>query len=350
MPWTKVYIDQTGLEDTLAKEGLRGLSYQAALREAQAQLLQSDDRVFLMGEGIDDPGGIFGSTAGLASQFTKARVMDIPIAENGLTGVAIGAALAGMRPIFIHMRMDFQPMCMDQIINHAAKWFYMTGGQAHVPLVVRSIIGRGWGSAAQHSQALHALFTHIPGLKVVMPSTPYDAKGLLIAAAEDGNPVMFIEHRWLYNYTGYVPEEMYRVPIGKGVVRKEGKDVTVVALSLMVYEAMRAAGELQKEGVDVEVIDPRSIKPLDDSLILDSVEKTGRLVIADVACKTGGVGAEIACRVAEKGFGYLRAPVRRVNFPDAPTPNSPVLEEMYYPGPREIAECVREVVGRGKRS
>ncbi len=346
MPWTKVCIDKADLEDTLAREGLRCLSYQEALREAQAQLLEKDDRVFLMGEGIDDAGGIFGSTTGLAEQFTKTRVMDIAIAENGMTGVAIGAALAGMRPIFIHMRMDFLPMCMDQIINHAAKWSYMTGGQAHVPLVIRSIIGRGWGSAAQHSQALHALFTHIPGLKVVMPSTPYDAKGLLISSVEDGNPVMFIEHRWLYNYTGYVPKEMYRVPIGKGVVRREGKDVTIVALSQMVYEAMKAARELQKEGIDIEVVDPRSLKPLDDDLILTSVKKTGRLVIADVACRTGGVGAEIACRVAESGFEYLRAPVRRVNFPDVPTPNSPALEELYYPDFHEIVRSVKETLSK----
>jgi pyruvate/2-oxoglutarate/acetoin dehydrogenase E1 component len=346
MPWTKVYIDKADYEDTLAREGLRGVSYQNALREAQAQLLEKDDRVFLMGEGIDDPGGIFGSTAGLAEQFTKDRVIDIAIAENGMTGVAVGAALAGLRPIFIHMRMDFLPMCMDQIINHAAKWSYMTGGNAHVPLVVRSIIGRGWGSAAQHSQALHALFTHIPGLKVVVPSTPYDAKGLLISSVEDGNPVMFIEHRWIYNYIGYVPEEMYRVPIGKGIVRREGKDVTVVAISQMVYEAMKAARELEKEGIDIEIVDPRSLKPLDEDLILTSVKKTGRLVIADVACRTGGAGAEIACRVVERGFGYLRAPVHRVNFPDVPTPNSPVLEELYYHDFHEIVRCVKELLDK----
>lgn len=343
MPWTKVYIDKADFEGTLAKEGLRGVSYQNAIREAQLQLLEKDDRVFLMGEGIDDPGGIFGTTVGLAEKFGKNRIMDIPIAENGLTGVAIGAAVAGMRPIFIHMRMDFLPMCMDQIINHAAKWNYMTGGQINVPLVIRSIIGRGWGSAAQHSQALHALFTHIPGLKVVIPSTPYDVKGLLIAAVEDGNPVMFIEHRWIYNYIGYVPEEMYTVPIGKGIIRKTGRDVTVVALSQMVYEAMKASKTLEGEGIDVEIVDPRSLKPLDEELILDSVKKTGRLVIADVACKTGGVGAEIACRVAESAFQYLKSPVKRVNFPDAPTPCSPVLEDAYYPDHKDIENAVREL-------
>ncbi len=344
MPWTKVCIDKNDFEETLAKDGLRGKTYREALREAQSQMLQRDDRVFILGEGVDDPGGIFGSTVGLCEKFGKDRVMDIAIAENGLTGVAVGAAMAGMKPIFVHMRMDFLPMCMDQIFNHAAKWHYMTGGRVNVPLVIRSIIGRGWGSAAQHSQALHSLFMHIPGLKVVMPSTPYDAKGLLIAAVEDGNPVMFVEHRWIYDYSGYVPEGIYTVPIGKGIVRREGRDVTVVAVSQMVYESMKAARSLTKEGIEIEVIDPRTLKPLDEELIFESVKKTGRLVIADVACKTGGMGAEIACRVAESVLKYLKAPIRRVNFPDVPTPCSPVLEEAYYPDFNHIINSVKEVL------
>ncbi len=341
MPWTKVYIDKNELKDTLAREGLRGLSYRDALKEAQEQLLRDDESVFLLGEGVDDSGGIFGSTLGLWKEFGKDRVMDIPIAENGLTGVAIGAAIAGMKPVFIHMRMDFLPMCMDQIINHAAKWHYMTGGRVNVPLVIRSIIGRGWGSAAQHSQALHALFMHIPGLKIVVPSTPYDAKGLLIASVRDGNPVMFIEHRWVYDYIGYVPEETYTVPIGKGIVRRPGKDVTIVAISLMVYEAIKAAKTLEKMDIDVEIIDPRTLNPLDEELIIESVKKTGRLVIADVSCKTGGAGAEIACRVAESAFDYLKAPVKRVNFPDTPTPCSPSLEDAYYPDAETLVESVK---------
>jgi len=344
MPWTKVYTDMTDVKDLLAGEGLRALSYREALREAQEQLLRSDDSVFLLGEGVDDPGGIFGSTLGLWKEFGKDRVMDLAIAENGMTGVAIGAAIAGMKPVFIHMRMDFLPMCMDQIINHAAKWNYMTGGRVHVPLVIRSIIGRGWGSAAQHSQALHSLFMHIPGLKVVMPSTPYDAKGLLMEAVNDGNPVMFIEHRWVYDYVGYVPEEPYTVPFGKGIVRRQGKDATVVALSVMVYEAIKASKTLEGMGIDIEVIDPRTLNPFDDALVIESVKKTGRLVIADVACKTGGVGAEIACRVAESAHEYLKAPVKRVNFPDAPTPCSPVLEEAYYPDAGTIVQTVKDLI------
>jgi len=343
MPWTKVFLTDNDLKQFAAVEGLRSLSYVAALREAQEQLLETDPRVFILGEGVDDPGGIFGSTLGLAEKFGPARVLDTAIAENGMTGVAIGAALAGMRPIFVHMRMDFLPMCMDQIINHAAKWHYMTGGAQQVPLVIRSIIGRGWGSAAQHSQALHGLFLHIPGLKIAMPATPYDAKGLLIGAVADGNPVMFIEHRWIYNSVGYVPAEQFQVPFGKGVVRREGRDVTVVAMSQMVYEAVKAARELADEGISVEVIDPRTVKPLDEELILQSVRKTGRLVIADVACKTGGVGAEIACRVVEQAPNFLQAPVRRVNFADAPTPGSPVLEEAYYPGSNSIKETITQL-------
>ncbi len=344
MPWTKVYTDKADFENTLAKEGLRGISFREAIREAQMQMLQKDESVFILGEGVDDPGGIFGSTLGLCEKFGKDRVMDIPIAENGLTGIAIGAAIAGMKPIFVHMRMDFLPMCMDQIINHAAKLHYMTGGKVNVPLIIRSIIGRGWGSAAQHSQALHALFTHIPGLKVVMPSTPYDVKGLFISAVEDGNPVMFIEHRWIYDYIGYVPEEIYKVPIGKGIIRKKGKDVTVVAISQMVYEAIKAAKILEAEGIDIEIIDPRSLKPLDEELIFDSVKKTGRIVIADVACKTSGIGAEIAARVSESIFKYLKAPIKRVNFPDVPIPSSYALEKIFYPGPENIVREVKKLL------
>ncbi len=347
MPWTKIYTDKAEFDTTFSREGLRGITYREAVREALFQILQADERVFLMGEGVDDPGGIFGSTRGLSEKFGKERVMDIPIAENGLTGVAIGAAIAGMKPIFIHMRMDFLPMCMDQIVNHAAKWHYMSGGSVHVPLVIRSIIGRGWGSAAQHSQALQALFLHIPGLKVVMPGTPYDAKGLLFSAVQDGNPIMFIEHRWLYDYTGYVPEEPYSVPIGKGIVRREGRDVTLVALSHMIVEASKAALVLEKEGIDVEIIDPRTVTPMDTQLIIESVKKTGRLVIADVACRTGGVGAEIACRVAESAHSYLRSAVQRINFPDTPTPASPALEEVYYPDSNAIVAAVSSSVNGG---
>ena len=347
MPWTKVLIDKQDFENA-AKDGLRSLSYRDALREAQAQLLRAMPEVYLLGEGIDDPGGVFGSTVGLAKEFGPERVMDSPIAENGLNGIAASSAMCGMPPIFIHMRMDFLPMCMDQIVNHAAKWRYMTGGQVTCPLVIRSIIGRGWGSAAQHSQALHGLFTHFAGLQVAVPASPYDAKGLLVAAVKSGNPVLFCEHRWLYDFKGYVPEELYDAPFGKAVVRKEGKDVTVVAVSLMVYEAVKAARELEAEGISVEVIDPRTIKPLDMETILASVKKTGRLVVADNANVMTGISAEIAAQVAEKGFADLKAPVLRVGLPDVPTPAGSELEKAFYPGTADIKLAVNRVLGRGK--
>lgn len=347
MPWTKVPEKHSFPESANSDSDFRKISYREALREAQEQILRQDDRVYIIGEGVDDPGGIFGSTLGLVESFGKGRVMDVPIAENGMVGVAVGTALAGMIPIFVHMRTDFLPLCMDQLVNHAAKWHYMTGGRVHVPLVVRSIIGRGWGSAAQHAQALHPLFLNVPGLKILMPSTPFDAKGLLVAAVTDGNPVMFFEHRWLYDLAGHVPEALYAVPLGKGVIRREGRDVTIVALSQMVFEAISAAEILAKEGIDVEVVDPRSLKPLDDRLICTSVKKTGRLIIADLGCKTGGAGAEIACRVAESAPDALKSPVKRVNFPDAPVPCSPVLENAYYPDAQDIIRSVRELFANG---
>jgi pyruvate dehydrogenase E1 component beta subunit len=347
MPWTKVYSDRTEFEKLLkAEEDLRGLTYREALLEAATQALSSDPDVFILGEGVDDPGGVFGSTKDLHKKFGTNRVMDTPLAENGITGVAMGAALAGMRPILVHMRVDFLPLSLDQIANHAAKWHYMFGGEVCVPLTIRSIIGRGWGSAAQHSQSLQALFTHIPGLKVVMPASPYDAKGLLTSSIYDNNPVIFIEHRWLYEHMGHVPEEQYRIPIGKGIVRKVGDDVTVVAVSQMVYEAVQAADALavDPEAVNCEVIDPRTLKPLDTDLIIESVEKTGRLVIADTGWVEGGFGAEVAAQVSERAFKHLLAPIVRVGLPDVPTPASHVLEEAFYPGKVEITAAIRKVM------
>ncbi len=347
MPWTKIYGNKTEFEKVSAKEpGLRGLTYREALLESTSQMLDSDRSVFVIGEGVDDSGGVFGTTKGLHAKFGKDRVMDSPLAENAVTGIAVGAALAGMRPILVHMRVDFMPLAMDQIINHAAKWRYMFGGKLSVPLVVRSIIGRGWGSAAQHSQSLHSLFAHIPGLKVVMPSTPYDAKGLLRSSVYDGNPVIFIEHRWLYEQMGHVPEEPYTVEIGKGVVRRPGRDVTVVAISQMVCESIKAAEVLMGEGVDCEVIDLRTIRPLDTPLIIESVKKTGRLVVADTGWKECGAGSEIITRVVEEAFERLKAPAQRVNLPEVPTPASPVLEKAYYPGAAHIVSAIKKTLGK----
>lgn len=344
MPWTKVYGYTEASERPAKGEGLRELTFREALLEAHTQMLEKDERVFVIGEGVDDPGGVFGSTKGLHEKFGRERVMDTPLAENGITGIAMGAALAGMRPILVHMRVDFLPLSMDQLFNHAAKWHYMFGGKVNVPIVVRAIVGRGWGSAAQHSQNLHALFAHVPGLKVVMPSTPYDAKGLLMASVYDGNPVIFIEHRWLYEGMGHVPETPYRVPIGKGTVRRAGKDATIVALSHMVKLSMDAAATLAAEGIECEVVDLRTLSPLDDGIVTDSVKKTGRLVVADTGWKSFGVGAEVAARVVEKAFKSLKAPVVRVNPPDVPTPSSHVLEDAYYPGPEDIVSAVKRVL------
>jgi pyruvate dehydrogenase E1 component beta subunit len=344
MPWTKVYGYRGVSEEAAREAGLREVTYREAINEALAQMLEKDERVFIMGEGVDDPGGVFGTTKGLQERFGPERVFDTPLAENGITGVAIGAALAGMRPILVHMRVDFLPLSMDQLINHAAKWHYMFGGKVHVPLVVRAIIGRGWGSAAQHSQNLHSLFAHVPGLKVVMPSTPYDAKGLLMASVYDGNPVMFIEHRWLYEGVGHVPDIPYRVPIGKGALMRKGKDVTIVAVSHMAKLSMDAAAALAEAGIDCEVVDLRTLNPMDERLVIESVKKTGRLVVADTGWKSFGVGAEVSARVIEKAFKEMKAPVVRVNTADVPTPSSHVLEEAFYPGTDDIVSAVKKVL------
>ncbi|MGA2916342.1 MAG: alpha-ketoacid dehydrogenase subunit beta [Sedimentisphaerales bacterium] len=345
MPWTKISIEKQELGfDEHADHEVRKITFSEALREGLDQALARDMNVFVMGQGVDDPSGMFGITLDLHKKYGGERVFDTPLSENALTGIAVGAALAGMRPVYLHNRPDFLLLAMDQIVNHASKWSYMFGGKLKVPLVIMAVIGRGWGSAAQHSQSLHGLFMHIPGLKLVMPSTAYDAKGLLVTSIVDNNPVIFIEHRWLFKHSSYVPEELYSIPFGKGVVRKQGKDVTIVGISYMVIEALRAAEKLEKEGYNVEIIDPRTLKPLDEEIILDSVKKTGRLLIIDTDWITGGVGAEIAAIVAEKGFNYLKAPIKRIGWPDIPIPASYVLEEAFYPGVEEIINAVKEIV------
>jgi len=322
---------------------MRKISYVQAINETLHQMIEKDMRVFLIGQGVTSPWYVGNTTVGLVDRFGPERVIDTPVSENGITGAAVGAALAGMRPVVAHPRMDFMYYAMDPIANHAANWHYMFGGQVSVPMTIWGIINRGGEQAAQHSQALQAMFMHIPGLKVVMPSTPYDAKGLLVASIEDDNPVIYIDDRWLYDYVGDVPEEIYTVPIGKGIVRRKGSDVTVVATSYMVYEVMNAAENLEKEGIDIEVVDLRSLKPLDESLIFDSVKKTGRLVIVDGGWKTCGVGAEISARVAGSVFKYLKAPIIRVSLPDTPAPASSVLEKAYYPTSDDIISSVRDL-------
>ena len=329
---------------------MREIKYSQALDEGLCQAMERDPGVFVFGVGVDDPKGVFGTTLGALKKFGVGRVFDTPLAENAMTGVAIGAALEGMRPVLVHARNDFLLLTMDQVVNHAAKWKYMSGGKLSVPLTIRAIIGRGWGQAAQHSQSLQALFMHIPGLKLVMPSTPYDAKGLLIAAIEDEAPVVVLEHRWLYDQTGPVPEGYYRVPIGQATVVREGEDVTIVAISHMVVEARKAADTLLAEGIEPEILDLRTLAPLDVPAILASVRKTRHLLVADHAWRTCGAGAEVAAVVAEHALDALKAPVRRVTLPDTPTPCAAPLEKMYYPGAAEIAAAARELVFSQKLS
>jgi len=323
---------------------MRQITYVQALNEALHQMIGKDKRVFLIGQGVNSPWYAGQSTIGLVERFGPERIFDTPVSEDGVTGTAVGAALAGMRPILFHARMDFMLYAMDQIVNHAANWYYMFGGQLSVPITIWGIINRGGEQAAQHSQALQAMFTHIPGLKVVMPSTPYDAKGLLVASIEDDNPVVYIDERWLYEFIGEVPEKIYSVPIGKGIVRREGGDVTIVATSYMVHETMKAAKSLEKEGVDGEVIDLRSLKPLDKDIVFESVKKTGRLVIADGGWKTCGIAAEISALVSENIFEYLKAPILRVSLPDTPAPANSALEKVYYKKAGDIVSTVRKLM------
>lgn len=325
---------------------MRKLSYSLAINEALHQMMDSDESVFLIGQGVKSPWYVGNTARGLLEKFGPERVIDTPVSENAVTGAAVGAALVGMKPVVVHPRVDFMLYAMDPIINEAANWYYMFGGNSSVPVVIWGIINRGGEQAAQHSQSLHSVFAHIPGLKVVMPSTPYDAKGLMIAAIQDENPVVYMDDRWLYPVEGEVPEGIYSVPIGKGIVRREGKDVTIAAFSYMATESMKASKELEKEGIDAEVIDLRSVKPFDEALLFESVKKTGRLIIGDGGWKTCGVAAEVAARVSEKAFGYLKAPISRVTLPDAPAPASRVLENEYYPNFRTIVETVKALLRR----
>ncbi len=322
----------------------RKLKYCLAINEALRQMMESDLSVFVIGQGVKSPWYVGNTAKGLLEQFGDERVIDTPVSENAVTGAAVGASLAGMRPVVVHPRMDFMMYAMDPIINEAANWHYMSGGMASAPLVVWGIINRGGEQAAQHSQAFHATFAHIPGLKVVMPSTPHDAKGLMISAIRDDNPVVFVDDRWLHNIEGEVPEDRYEVPIGKGIIRREGDAVTLVSASFMMQHALEAADELSKSGIEVELIDLRSIKPVDKELILGSVKKTGRLAIADGGWKSFGVAAEIAAIVFEEGFAHLKAPVARIALPDAPAPASRVLESAYYPTGVHIVDAIRKIL------
>lgn len=319
---------------------MRKISFADAIREAHHQLLGSDSRVFVLGQGVWSPWYAGTSLKDLDKEFGRGRVIDSPVSENATTAAAIGAAMAGMRPIVFHPRMDFMLLATDPIVNQAANWSYLFAGQVSVPVTIRSTIARGGEQGAQHSQALQAFYAHVPGLKVVMPSTPYDAKGLLIAAVNDGNPVMYIDDRWVYDSVGEVPEEMYEVPIGSAAIRREGSDVTIVATSTMAPLSLKAADVLASSGISAEVIDLRTIKPWDKATVFSSVRRTGRLIVVDAAWAFCGVSAEIAASAAGEIFESLRAPVVRVTLPELPAPTSRMLEKAYY---LQIADIVSAV-------
>ena len=328
-----------------SQNGKREISYLDALREAITLAMEHDERIFLIGEDVGVYGGAFGVSAGMLERFGAERVIDTPISEAGIVGACIGAALTGMRPIGEIQFMDFITLGMEQLVLQAAKVRFMFGGKARVPMVLRTPAGSGTGAAAQHSESLENWFVHVPGLKVVMPSSPYDAKGLLTAAIEDENPVIFVEHKLLYKTTGPVPEEKYTIPLGQPNIVREGKDLTIVATSIMVLRAQHAAEELAKEGIEIEIVDPRTLNPFDDTLMIESVKKTGKALVVHEAVKTSGFGAELVSRIVEsEAFDFLEAPVRRLAGLDIPMPYNRNLEQHAVPQVANIVDEVRKLV------
>jgi len=323
---------------------MRKISYCEALNEAMSQEMERDPNVFVYGIGVPDHKKIFGSTVGLLEKFGPERCFDTPLSEDAMTGFGLGAAINGMRPIHIHIRMDFLLLAMNQLSNMVSSYRYTSVGKLKVPLVIRAIIGRGWGQGSQHSKSMYSVFAHIPGLKVVLPTTPRDAKGLLISAIRDDNPVIFIEHRWLYWQEDEVPEELYTIPFGEANVLREGEDITVVATSWMNVEALKAAEILGRRGVSVEIIDPRTIAPFNEELIIKSVEKTGRCIVADNDWLNCGFSAEVSARVSEKCLDKLKSPVQRIGFASTPCPTVRHLENEFYPNAVNIIRLVEKML------
>jgi len=324
------------------------LMFTEAINQAMLIAMEQSDDVLCYGLGVDDPLRIFQTTKGLVEKFPE-RVFDMPTAENGMTGIGVGAAIAGMRPVMVHQRLDFFLLAFDQLINSAAKWHYMFNGQRSVPMTIRLIIGRGWGQGPTHAQNLHALFSHIPGLKVVMPTTPQDAKQMLLESIFDNNPVVFLEHRWLHNQTGMVEDNTSLVdsnylPMHKARIIEQGEDITIVSMSYLTVEAMRAVDELKRQGINAELIDLRSIKPIDWPTIEASVIKTGRLLVLDTGATTGSVAGDIVAHISEQHFSALKAAPKRLAMPDIPEPTSYGLTKGYYFGAKEIAEHAHFIV------
>jgi pyruvate dehydrogenase E1 component beta subunit len=324
----------------------REISFLEALNEALRQEMERDPTVIVMGEDVGVYGGVFGVTKGLLEKFGFERVIDTPISEAGFIGATVGAAATGLRPVVELMFVDFFGVSMDQIYNQAAKMRYMFGGKIKVPITIRTTIGGGLSAAAQHSQVLYSIFAHVPGLKVVVPSTPYDAKGLLISSIRDDNPVMFFEHKLLYPIKGPVPEEPYTIPLGKADVKREGSDVTVIGLALTVHQALEAANILAKEGISVEVVDPRTIVPFDKEAILKSVRKTGRVVIVDEDYDRCGFASWVAAIIADEALEYLDTPIKRITTPNVPIPFSPPLEKYILPSTEKIVRVVKALLGK----
>jgi len=341
MPWAEKLLTSKS-NDTQAPEEGRVLSYMDALHEALSLALKLDPKVLVLGQGVNDPKGMFGITTGLHEKFGANRVFDTPLSEEGMTGVCTGASMNGLRPVYMHNRPDFLLLAFNQIVSHASKIHYMDNGETRVPLVIWSAIGRGWGSGSQHSQAIQGLLLGVPGLKIVMPSTPYDAKGLMLSAIADNNPVLIFEHRWSMRNKGVVPEGAYKISLGKGIYRRKGNDLTIVGSSHILELSIKAADELK--GITADIIDLRTIKPLDEEIILESLQKTGRILIVDTGCEMGGVCAEIGCLVAEKGFSFLKGPVRRLGLPDIPSPAGFTLEQYYYPDVKKITRIIKDMV------
>ncbi|BAB05542.1 alpha-ketoacid dehydrogenase subunit beta [Halalkalibacterium halodurans] len=335
----------------------RKISMSNAINEAMQLAMRQDEHVILLGEDVaggaevdhlqDDEawGGVFGVTKGLVQEFGRDRVLDTPISEAGYVGAAMAAAATGLRPIAELMFNDFIGSCLDQVLNQGAKLRYMFGGKAQVPVTIRTMHGAGFRAAAQHSQSLYAMFTAMPGIKVVVPSTPYDAKGLLLSAIEDNDPVIFFEDKTLYNTMGEVPEGHYTIPLGKADIKRRGDDLSVVAIGKQVHTALTAADLLAKKGIEVEVIDPRSLSPLDSETILTSVEKTNRLIVIDEANPRCSMATDIAALVADEGFDFLDAPIKRITAPHTPVPFSPPLEDLYLPTPENVIQAVSELLG-----
>jgi pyruvate/2-oxoglutarate/acetoin dehydrogenase E1 component len=333
----------------MSGNGTREITYLEAVREALSQEMRRDVDVFLMGEDIGVYGGAFGVTRGMLEEFGAERVRDTPISEAVIAGAAAGAALMGMRPVMEIMFMDFLTISMNQLVNQAAKMHFMFGGKADVPMVIRAPAGSGTGAAAQHSQSLEAWFVHTPGIKVLAPATPYDVKGMLVSAIRDNNPVLFMEHKLLYRVKGAVPEETYTIPFGQAEVRRQGRDLTVLAYSIMVSRALEAAGQLAGQGIEVEVVDLRSLKPLDTETIVRSVSKTGRVLILHESPRTGGFGGELAAVVAEsEAFDYLDAPIRRLAGRDIPIPYNRTLERATVPQVEDIVAAASALAREGR--